>query len=173
MICQDFVIPNWEMYKLSMLELNSDDKNFELILGSNQEQNFMKFVSSATIENNFSNLHNYFKNIQLPIKFIVLFGTPPNKNCLDGIHKDSYPMEGYDASDYAINFSIDNTTNSSIVFFDNLKNEICRKNYDKSPILFRTDIFHSVINYSNTIRLTASLRFDKALNNQFKTILNS
>jgi hypothetical protein len=172
MTCKDFIIPNQKAYKPIMLELNFNDENFEKICDSEGGNNFMKFLSSKIIKEKLSNLNDYFNDISLPIKFIVLFGTPPNKNCLDGIHKDSYPMEGYDASNYCINFSVDNSENSFIVFFDELKNEICRKNYDVCPILFRTDVFHSVLNFSDNIRITASLRFDKSLEDKLKKFMD-
>jgi hypothetical protein len=163
-------MPDWEIYKTTLLDLNSNNNNFEKILGSDEEKNFMKFISAKIIKKELSNLNNYFNNINIPIKFIVLFGTPPNTELLDGIHKDGYPMEGYNAGDYAINFSISNSEDSFIVFFDELENEICRRNYSNSPLLFRTDVFHSVLNFSDNIRITASLRFDKSLEARFKEI---
>ena len=173
MTCKDFIIPNQKAYKLTMLELNSNDENFEKICGSEDDKNFMKFLSSKIIKEKLSNLNNYFNDIGLPIKFIVIFGTPPTvTDPTDGMHKDSYPMEGYDASNYCINFSVDNSKNSFIVFFDELKNEICRKNYDVCPLLFRTDVFHSVLNFSDKIRITASLRFDKSLEDKLKKIMD-
>jgi hypothetical protein len=166
-VCKDFHIVNWQKYKDILFQLSYDDKNFEKILGSNEEQNFMKFLSLASKEKYLSELDDYFKSIQLPIKFIVLFGTPPNTDPLDGIHKDQYPMEGYDAGDFSINFSVCNDDQSFIVFFDDQQTEICQKNYTHIPLLFRTDIFHSVLNFSNNVRLTASLRFDKTLDQKF------
>lgn len=172
MICQNFIIPDWEIYKTTLLDLNSNNDNFEKISGGNEEKNFMKFISAKIIEKELSNLNNYFNNINIPIKFIVLFGTPPNKDPLDGIHKDGYPMEGYDAGDYAINFSVSNSEDSFIVFFDELKNEICRRNYSNRPLLFRTDVFHSVLNFSDNVRITASLRFDKSLETRLSKFMH-
>ena len=172
MICRNFTIPDWEICKSVMLDLNSNNNNFEKILGSDEEKNFMKFISAEIIEKELSNLNNYFNDINTPIKFIVLFGTPPNNDLLDGIHKDGYPMEGHDAGDYAINFSVSNADDSFIVFFDESKNEICRKNYSKSPLLFRTDVFHSVLNFSDNIRITASLRFNKSLETRLRKFMD-
>ena len=160
----EFNIPNCDQYSSTILELNKDPSNFAFITGSDEEQHYMKFLSKDVIKKHLSSLDDYFVDLGFPIEFIIVFGVPYNTDPTHGIHKDGYPIEDmFSASDTTINFSIKNDQESFLVFFDEDQKEIARTNYSNNPILFRTDIYHTVLNYSKNIRLTASIRFKQNL----------
>jgi len=160
----EFSIPNCDQYSNTLLELNKDPSNFAFITGSDEEQHYMKFLSKDNVKKHLSSLDDYFVSLGTPIEFIILFGVPYNTDPTHGIHKDGYPIENmFSASDTTINFSIKNDQESFLVFFDEDQKEITRTNYSSCPILFRTDIYHTVINHSKNIRITASIRFKQSL----------
>jgi len=163
-----FNIPNCDQYSNILLELNKDSSNFAFITGSDQEQHYMKFLSKDTVKKHLSSLDDYFVSLGCTVEFIILFGVPYNTDPTHGIHKDGYPIEDmFSASNTTINFSIKNDQESFLVFFDEDHKEISRVNYSNGPILFRTDIYHTVLNYSKDIRITASVRFKQNLEKYF------
>jgi hypothetical protein len=160
-IYNHFNLPDWKSYQRVLLDFynNSHDYDYQSI-ADDRENNFLKILRREKLKELLPGLVSYFDSIGHPIVFIETIGMPATADPYSEIHKDASPLfEDYFMASYALNFSLINTENSKIIFFDEDQQEITRLNYDHCPLLFRTDVWHSVVNYSSALRLTASIRF--------------
>lgn len=156
-----FNIPNWKRYSNVLLDYyyNVHDYDYNSI-ADDRENNFLKILRREKLKELLPDLVDYFDSIDRPIVFLETIGMPYTEDPYSEIHKDASPLfDDYYMADYAINFPLENTEYSKLILFDDEQNELLRINYDHSPILFRTNYWHSVINHSKKLRLTASIRF--------------
>jgi hypothetical protein len=162
-IFNHFEIPNWQEYKELLLHFYYHNHDYDAnSVADDKDHNFLKILRREKIKNLLPGLVEHFDSIGHHIVFLETVGMPPTDNPHSEIHKDSSPLfDDYFMANYAINFSLENTENSKIVFFDEDQKEITRLNYDHCPLLFRTNVWHSVVNYSDKLRLTASIRFEE------------
>lgn len=160
-IYKHFDLPDWKFYQQTLLDFynNSHDYDYQSI-ADDKNDNFLKILRRGKLQELLPGLVSYFDSIGHPIVFVETIGVPATADLYSEIHRDSSPLfEDYFMASYALNFPLTNTENSKIIFFDEEQREITRLNYDHCPLLFRTDVWHSVVNYSGEIRLTASIRF--------------
>lgn len=163
-----FNIPNWEMYKQQLLDYHDNflDQDYDLCEINPEVGNFMKILKKEKLINIVPDMVHYFDSLDLNISFLMILGLPyPVTDPCHELHKDYSPInDTFHMADYALNFSLRNTEMSHLLIFDENKNEVVRINYDHSPILFRTSDWHSIIDSSNKLRMTATIRFDKNSN---------
>jgi len=156
-----FEIPNWKEYQKILLDFYHTQHDYDAnSVAEDRENNFLKILRRDKLKELLPGLIDHFDNLGHPIVFLETIGMPATDDPYSEIHKDASPLFGdYYMANYAINFPLDNTENSKIIFFDEDQKEITRLNYDHCPLLFRTNVWHSVVNYSNNLRITASIRF--------------
>lgn len=156
-----FNIPNWNEYKQNILNFYDHVHNYDYnSVDTERKDNFLKILKREKLSVIAPGLIRYFDNLGKHIVFLETVGIPYTEDPYSEIHKDASPLfEDYFMADYAINFSLRNTENSKIVFFNEEQKEINRLNYDICPLLFRSNVWHSVVNHDPSLRLTASIRF--------------
>lgn len=159
-----FHIPNLETYQKAILDYYYNVHEYDCIFGDRQfDGDCMLILRRKRLENIIPGMLEFFDNENLHLSFLETLEIEwISKDPYEHIHVDYSPVtEDYFHANYSINFSLANSQSSNLVLFDDDQKEIARINYDQTPVIFRSNHYHSVIKSMNNIRLTVALRFDQ------------
>lgn len=157
-----FNLPNWKNYQKILLDFYHNDHGYDLDYVDPEDGNFMKILGRVKAQKILPDMIQHFDDLDIPVSFVMTLGRyTVQTDPYDYIHKDYSPVEDiFYMGDYAVNFVLENTENSFLVLFDDNKKEVERINYDHNPVLLRTNQYHSVLDYSEKLRMVVTIRFD-------------